>query len=1332
MGKSTYDLDNYEVADDKKYSLDNYEVADKVGDATILKKKGGTTLPTTSKDVVQPLDGGLSNTPTDNVVEPKTNVDQSLQKVSLTPNEYDYDKEDNPFDLAKKAAYFDTKGDNSVDFGDVATFTPDAKAQEAAKNIRQDLKARGYDADALNEDLKGIDTELMFSQPNTSKEDLAKLKISNPINYQKVIDDTKNIHAIKKGSGIDEANKYIDLYAGQPTVQDDINSISDKVKKQQEIIGQSLSGDERDAALNRVKNIQSSFINTNTAGLDDEYNNSSLKNSISLNQYAGLKTLQLFEPEKYNQAIGILNNKITPLYDVNIGTIKDFQSPVGGGMGKVQSTDASKGTLSQETIDQQIGRETVLKNLNDIGKQNLLTELNNQQYNLNKSFENAETPEIKDRIKQKYLENQFNINSINSDKSDDTNYPLTTKLKFDNQVKELTNSAPNVANYYTLRFLKNIKNSGDAIDDMAVSMFGSDAHKNELQQQRLGENKTMENMMYLPESLRGNNSLYILQPSDDLKKQVNKILDGRTLGSLNSDERQKVNDLIANNQDKIKTITNPEAGKSKNFFSKSTLYTTAGFAGDITALAMQMGSLKGLGASAELAEATSLYGNTYSEAYNQAAEEGKTPSEANDIAMLHGGIMALAVKFGSKFGAVKNMLEGAKSPIAKEIAGISEATWDNVVNKNKTLINRLANSAKNVTKENSKMLATYGVGTTIATDLADNAFYGQKKSTEDIANDAYHATKDMLVGSAGLMGVGLLTGAKEHTATPLEKAAIWDYGDNPDLGKKRIDEAIAKGDLTQNDGDLRKKAIDNISNLINKVPEKTDKGKLMTDDQKLDYLYNLVVKDKVIESAKNLPQKQADKVLHQSMVAEYKNDLILEPQTENQLNQRVKTLEKILTPNKDGSGDIIEIPDNKRKDYEAELQAIKEHLSEHPEMGVMNTKPSIPIEGTDEQGIPLNAAPDLKSNLDQIEENRKLDLADAKDDNAKKEINDYYDAQAQNELNKSLKNANQTTNTQTSNEGTQPIKTEEVSSTESKPTETLQPPKEEIKVGEMLDKVGTYKGDKGQFIQEGQAIEFHPEGTNRIIELGNVEELKNKPISELGIEHEESVVSVNKEGDITVRDEPYKNNYSDPLAAINRDAEGNVVSVNLETPDGQKRTFRGKAAEDIAYQIHLKEISKHIEDGNITEQQVADFTANNDVAKSEPVIKDIESKAEGTTEAELNAAIQQSDELLNPQNKGSDISTESIGQEYTGQSTSSVINGNVEAKSETISKFDQAKEMLDKIEETDGASKKRALAEERRKFMDDNPSMKRIDDNMAEINKQLEEKGLIKKEGNCP
>jgi hypothetical protein len=127
----------------------------------------------------------------------------------------------------------------------------------------------------------------------------------------------------------------------------------------------------------------------------------------------------------------------------------------------------------------------------------------------------------------------------------------------------------------------------------------------------------------------------------------------------------------------------------------------------------------------------------------------------------------------------------------------------------------------------------------------------------------------------------------------------------------------------------------------------------------------------------------------------------------------------------------------------------------------------------------------------------------------------------------------------------------------------------DISVGEMLDKTGFYNGEKGTFYQDGQTVVFKVEGQPKEYEIGNIEEIQNAPASDFGIKNEETVVSFDNDKNITVRGKSYVNKYSDPLQAINRDKEGNVVSVNLESVDGQKRTFRGNIAEDIAYQLNL-------------------------------------------------------------------------------------------------------------------------------------------------------------------
>ena len=172
----------------------------------------------------------------------------------------------------------------------------------------------------------------------------------------------------------------------------------------------------------------------------------------------------------------------------------------------------------------------------------------------------------------------------------------------------------------------------------------------------------------------------------------------------------------------------------------------------------------------------------------------------------------------------------------------------------------------------------------------------------------------------------------------------------------------------------------------------------------------------------------------------------------------------------------------------------------------------------------------------------------------------------------------------------------------------------DLTVGDLLDKTGKYKNQDGLFYLDGQTVIFKVEGKNKEYELGNINEIKDASVKDFGIEHKESVVTVGNNGELIVRGQEYKNRYSDPLMAINRDADGNVIGVTLETTNGNKRRFKGNTAEDIAYQIHLQEITKNNETRqfeefiNEPEQQqqidngaVPEITSERTVATDEPI-----------------------------------------------------------------------------------------------------------------------------------
>jgi len=93
---------------------------------------------------------------------------------------------------------------------------------------------------------------------------------------------------------------------------------------------------------------------------------------------------------------------------------------------------------------------------------------------------------------------------------------------------------------------------------------------------------------------------------------------------------------------------------------------------------------------------------------------------------------------------------------------------------------------------------------------------------------------------------------------------------------------------------------------------------------------------------------------------------------------------------------------------------------------------------------------------------------------------------------------------------------------------------------------------------------------------------------------------------------------------------------------------------------------------------------------------------------------------------------ELIKEEYRKEAEKAGYLQKVKPKAETISKFKESVDLFYKAKDADGASKRRAILEQRREFLEKNPSFKYIDDNMKYIYKELEQKGIIERFGECP
>jgi hypothetical protein len=135
-------------------------------------------------------------------------------------------------------------------------------------------------------------------------------------------------------------------------------------------------------------------------------------------------------------------------------------------------------------------------------------------------------------------------------------------------------------------------------------------------------------------------------------------------------------------------------------------------------------------------------------------------------------------------------------------------------------------------------------------------------------------------------------------------------------------------------------------------------------------------------------------------------------------------------------------------------------------------------------------------------------------------------------------------------------------------------------------------GKTGFIIIDGQRVVFSSDDS--IIDLGNKDEISESKLNEFGILREKEVsVSISDENQVTIDGEVFNNNLSTPSTAIIKTKSGNY-SVTLENSKGNKRTFRGRVAEEIAYQTRLKEF---YENSSAEQQAEADRLTEKSIAR---------------------------------------------------------------------------------------------------------------------------------------
>ena len=109
---------------------------------------------------------------------------------------------------------------------------------------------------------------------------------------------------------------------------------------------------------------------------------------------------------------------------------------------------------------------------------------------------------------------------------------------------------------------------------------------------------------------------------------------------------------------------------------------------------------------------------------------------------------------------------------------------------------------------------------------------------------------------------------------------------------------------------------------------------------------------------------------------------------------------------------------------------------------------------------------------------------------------------------------------------------------------------------------------QGEVYLDGQQVVF--ESQDKIYELGNYAELRDKDVEDAGLLAQQSPIRVNADETIEVENEQFEIQRDLPRFGIEYDDSGQVTRVSLKKVDSdQRKMFSGQLAEDIAYQVLL-------------------------------------------------------------------------------------------------------------------------------------------------------------------
>lgn len=750
-----------------------------------------------------------------------------------------------------------SKSANQFGAGNINTSDADVlnKRKESISKIDEQIKAAGYDPDEVSKsigdlpDVKGIDGAAAM-----------KMKADNPAMFDRykaaVQSQYEILNAVKGKDGTAAANAILNEYQAAQKAPDYMAQRT-ATKEAIGLVHKYVDdGDKQKQVIANIVRDKAYGYGVGLPGAEEAISNDPRSQSLNPYQVAALQFLEDTDPptaESYNRLLSFSPDEVKDL--------------------------SKNGSFAR-------GYESKSRELENMGM-NLMR--NSLKEKLTTMVANKDKWREQDANTFKSLYERYQTLSDDYAKQNER-YPAVAAMDADQQMQDAMGiSNKSVVQKTLLGVGENVDDAVNWVGNLIQEPFRSKKESALDDLQLYGDKKLSQLSQHETEGQELFGRSFKTEFTGELKEKIDQIKNNSSL--TDEEQREQITkEIIADNRKNVSFVPNDKAGKM-NFTAKSVLNAVSNVASEILPQ-IAIGYLTaGAGNASKLKELTSLFGSTFSTAYNDYYTEAIEKNKANP----------------SQYAIVQTTIEAA-----------SELLNNDVAQAKKILGGGMAGSIlENVTQEEMSALAKTGRFAALKTALKNtgkDVFVNAAKETyEELAgqaatnvankqlfNEDVNLTDDLLTtGVSSFIGMlplgGFGVGAKYKEATQMQKYALYEAGMNPEKFLAQINKDLKAANITQSEADARAATIQRAAKAAQGMNAIKDNGVILSDNEKVNLLTNSMAKIEVAEKMRNATEAQKEQLKSESEAIDKETDKLLKPKkNEAKTEAQTETGEGVL------------------------------------------------------------------------------------------------------------------------------------------------------------------------------------------------------------------------------------------------------------------------------------------------------------------------------------------------------------------------------------------------------------------------------------------------------